>query len=138
MVDLVKSAATAKRLIEKHARSVTFFKDNRNAEDPVEPWRGPVIDANPSPAQGGTTLTVLACFVPAGGSGLGFMANDREASEVRDSGQVAIVAAKSMPTGTDLALFDSIRDGASVWKIVKVNLLRPASGPVLWEVTVIR
>lgn len=138
MPDFVKLAATAKRLVEGSARSVTFFKANRLPADAAKPWRGPE-SGDPVALEGGATLEdVLACFVPATGSGLGFDAMDRPGTLIRDAQQFALVAATSLPDGTDLSEFDSIEDGSTVWKIVHVAELHPADTGLLWSVAVTR
>ena len=147
MADFVKAAATAKRLIEANGRSVTFFKLNRTAADPTKPWRGPTLDADPTSALEGSKVTAKAAFVPASGSGFGRDARDRTTAAqrqeggaggtlVRDIKQIALVAASSMPSGTDLELFDAMRDGDRVWKIQFANILAPATTDIIWEVGV--
>lgn len=137
MPDFVKLAATAKRLVEGSARTVTFFKANRLPADAAKPWRGPE-SGDPTALEGGATLEVLASFVPVGGSGLGRDEMDRPGTLIRDAQQFALVAATSLPDGTDLAEFDSIEDGSTVWKIVHVAELHPADTGLLWSVAVTR
>jgi hypothetical protein len=142
VVDYDKLAATAKRLVEANGRAVTLLKANRSPETPSEPWRGPDVSDEPGVAEGGDSISgVLACFVPLG-SGLGLLGMDRAAeidggpSLLRNVEQVALVAATSLPNGTDLAEFDAIRDGGRIWKIHIVSSLRPATTGLIWSLGV--
>lgn len=136
MVDFASAAATAKRLIEANGRTVTLLKLNRTEADPTKPWRGPDTDADPSAAGEGGKLVVKAAFVPARGTGFGRDINASPNPLLSDVEQFALIAAASLPTGTDLEDFDLMRDRSKLWRIIFAGLLAPADTDVVWEVGV--
>jgi hypothetical protein len=135
--DFVKLAATAKRLIEQSGRAVTLYKQNREPADEAQPWRGPDMSVPPSSAEGGGRLSgVKAAFVPARGSGFGRDYVERQDDLSRNVEQVALIAATSLPAGTDLGAFDSMLDGSTVWRIYFAAKLAPATTALCWELGV--
>lgn len=120
MVNATRLAATAKRLIEANGRSVTIYKRARTAADTNKPWRGPAD----TPAD---TETVIAAFVPPGGSGFGrSVIVDGSLAQAFD--MVALVAATSLTSGVVLEEYSSIVDAdGSVWSIANVERLAPGS-----------
>ena len=141
MVNVAKLAATAKRLIEKpgHSRTVTLYKPNTEPANALQPWRGPAAAEEPSSAKGGSKLVCKACFVPVRGTGFGidaqFRGGDNEGAqgEVRDVREVALIAAKSLPTGTDLRGYTKLNDGTRMRSIYFAGLLSPGDTQVIWE-----
>lgn len=131
MVDLVKAAATAKRLIEANGRSVQLFKVDRTPADTSEPWRG--VSGAPSTAAGGASQAAIVAFVPATGGGFGKVTSDRPGTLATAVTTVGLLAANSVPSSVDVSQFDSIRDGAKIWKIVAREELRPATGSIMWQ-----
>jgi len=129
VADFVKLAATAKRLVEKNARTVRLVKLNRTPSSSSEPWRG--SDAAPATGTGGATLPAKACFVPASGSGLGKLVFDLTGRLETAFEQIGLVASNSVG-GADLSGFDQVVDDNSVWKIEARGELRPASKSLLW------
>lgn len=135
MADFTRSAALAKRLIEKNGRAVTLVKSNRTPANVNQPWRGPSTAAPPASAQGGDEIDAIAVFVPTSGSGLGRRTvDDPERPHIRNATDIALVASDSLGAGADLSVFDFLRDGSKLWKITGVQELRPSSTSVLWEV----
>ena len=133
MVDFTRSAALAKRLVEKHGRSVTLYKENRDPSDPALPWQGNV--ETPHLSEGGAQFPILACFVPVRGAGLGTVFANREAELAINCDQVCLVASDSIPAGytfEDVENADKVRDGDRVWSIVIREHLRPATKSVLF------
>lgn len=126
MADFVKLAATAKRLIEKNGRVVSLFKRSTTPANASQPWRGATaLDASGNP------LNVIACVVPAAGSGFGRRrVVDGELAEAFE--QVALVAASSLPADTELERFSTVVDGKRTWKIDAVDKLQPADVPLVY------
>jgi len=126
VADFVKLAATAKRLIEKNGRTVSLYKRSTTPANTLQPWRGTTaLDATGDP------LDVIACVVPAAGSGFGRRRIvDGELAEAFE--QVALVAASSVPDGADLERFSTMVDGKRAWKIDAVDKLQPADVPLVF------
>lgn len=121
-------AATVKRLIEANGRSVTLYKQGNVAQDSEKPWRGEADYPEGS-------VTGLAVFVPARGSGLGLAAMNED--NVKRAEQVMLFAAAN-DTGLDLEEFDLARDGGQDWKIVSTEVLSPAGTRLLYSFGVTR
>ena len=134
MADLVKAAATAKRLVEANGRSVTLFKLNRTADNSAKPWRG--SSAKPASSKGGLEIAgVKMAFVPASGSGLGKTITNEEGRLVTAYDQIGLLAADSLPstaTPADVLKADAVRDGSQVWSIEGREELKPADNSILF------
>lgn len=134
MADLVKLAATAKRLVEANGRAVAAFKVNRDPDAPAEPWRGTSTTA--APGDGGLQIpNVLMAFVPATGGGFGKLLANGAGSLVVAFDQVGLLASASLPAGATPANVeecDALRDGDDLWKIVTRGHLRPATTSLLF------
>lgn len=128
MVDFDSLSRVAQRLIEANARQVTLRRANTAAASAGEPWRGPA--GTIATGSGGATLSVLACFVPPGGSGMGRELRDMVGKMTVDADQVALVASRS--AGVDLTSFETVLDGGRTWKIVRADELRPATVSLIW------
>lgn len=133
MVDYAKLAATAKRLIEANGRSVTLFKSNTVPANAGQPWRGPDSSADPEEDEGGETLTVTVCFVPARGTNLSEEAREREETIVKDGVEYALIATNSLPDGTNVREFNAMQDGDNLWRVKFVGELRPGGTGLMWE-----
>lgn len=144
MVDLVRAAETAQRLIEAHGRSVTLYKANRDPDDAAKPWRG--TSSTPAPADGGLVIpNVLVSFVPAGNGGqganlLGRAVDDGAGSLAVVYEQIGLLATDSVIdagyTAEDVEACDLLLDTRTngeteLWNIVQRGHLRPASNSVL-------
>lgn len=131
MPDYVKLAATAKRLIEANARSVTLYKHDTAAADVAKPWDG--VDLVPDAGDGGDSFSVLACFVPASGSGLGRMVAGFGSSLLNEFQQFALIAVNSLPTPVpDLDEYDQLTDGSQSYGIGRRELLQPSTVPLFY------
>lgn len=128
MVNYTRLAATAKRLIEANGRSVTFRMRDRTAANVAQPWRGP--DNIPTPPDG-EVVTAVGVFVPAEGSGLGRQ-RVVDGTLLDTSEQVCIVAATSLPSGTDLGQFSTVEDTGRAWKIDYVDTLAPGATTLIY------
>jgi len=118
MVDYVKMAATAKRLINKNGRSVTLTKKDRTAANSSKPWRGPGTSDI-------TVKNVKAVIVP-------FDTEDVDNQLVRRGDSRAYVAASD----TDPNLiedFDDLLDGTDKWKIIDVSIINPGDKRIVYD-----
>lgn len=133
MVDYVKLAETAKRLIEANGRTITFVREAETREDPLKPWDGPGSDIAAPP----TEVPLYGVFVPPntvrqfGVTALG------QGTEFNDviafSEQIAIV----FPETHDLRTFTHIIDSER-WGIIGLQVLKPADTQLLAFVAVRR
>ncbi len=123
MVDYVKLAATAKRLIEANGRSITFVRDSETPVDVNKPWLGPT--------GADTTLILFGVFVPPdtvrqfGLSALG------QGTEFKDlisfSEEMAIV----FPDVNELRQFTHVEDETIRWGITGIQILKPSTVQLL-------
>ncbi len=125
MVDYTKLAATAKRLIEANGRTVTLYDASSTDADGAKPWSAPV------PSSPDDTDSVIACFVPVGGAGLGYMLRDAATQLNQVINQECLIATTSLNVD-DLRGADSISDGSRAWKIVTRQELAPGGTSLLW------
>lgn len=123
MVDYVRLAATAQRLVEANGRLITFIRNNETPDDPDKPWEGSTgVD---------TTLELSGVFVPPntvrqfGLTALG------QGTEFKDlisfSEEIAIV----FPETSDLRQFTHVLDDAVRWGITGIQVLKPGNTQVL-------
>ena len=126
MVDFVKSANTAKRLIDKNGRTVTLVQFDQSPADNAKPYEGPTAPrANPD-----ASVSVKAAFVPlSGASALGIRIEDVQL--LKRTVELCLVGPG--PTETrDFSKYDEIVDGGSNRKITFVEVLKPADTTVLY------
>lgn len=123
MVDFVRLANTAKRLIDANGRSLTVNQKSTTSSDSNRPW-GATTEANAD------TLTSI---------GLEF-----ENNKSFITGEVIKAEEKSFlfnaidSTNKDLTLFDELVDGTENYVISRVNELKPGSVILLYEFIVLR
>lgn len=118
MVDYVRVAATAKRLIDANGRQISLIRPSTVPLDPLKPWKGSV--------PGDEQLVINGVFVPPntvrqfGISSLG------EGTEFIDliqfSEQIAIVHQGQV----DVRDYTTLRDNGVNWNILGIQVLRPA------------
>ena len=131
MVDYVRMAQTASRLIANNGRAIQFFKFNEIPNDSNQPWKGPAISGEP-------TLKLTGVFVPPntvrefGLSALG--EGTRFEDLITFSQQVIIVAQGE----NDLQKYTTVIDRDERWGIVGLQVLRPGNTTVLGFVGVRR
>jgi len=126
LADFVKLAATAKRLVDKNGRTATLIKQGNTPTDPTKPWRG--LSTTPV-----ASVTGKVCFVSP--SDLGLVQENLD--NVKRTEKVALFAANN-DQGKLLEGFDLIRDGATDWKILRSELLQPATKKLLYMFEVAR
>lgn len=127
MVNFTALAATAKRLVEANGRAVSLLKDNRDPDNPAQPWRG----TSTAPSAPEDTQAAIIAFVPAGGSGLGRLASDAAGTLLVQLDQVGLLAATTVD-GIDVEKFDRVLDDGTSWRIVTRAKLQPSTTAVLW------
>jgi hypothetical protein len=122
MVDYVKLAATALRLVAANGREITFIRKSEIALDPLKPWKGPI--------SGETTFVTRGVFVPPNTVrqfGLTSLGKGTEFVDlVKFSEQIVILHQGE----TDLDQFTTLRDGAD-WNILGIQVLKPAGTAIL-------
>ncbi len=129
MVDYVRLAATAQRLVEANGRSVTAYKTNRTPDNPAEPWRG--TSSTPSTGAGGDSAPLIIAFVPPRGTGLGKLLERADGTLLDTIEQVGLLAADTVPAGDDIESFDQVLDGSTLYKIEQRETLKPGDTAVL-------
>lgn len=126
MVNYVKIAATAKRLIEANGRTVSLVRLDRDPADPDMPWRGPaVVDSAPyDPLDYPSPKAVIVPYTE----------DDIDGTLVRHGDKRAYVAATSTAVAAlNLAEYDGLIDNGEQYKIVSVNILNPGEIIILYE-----
>lgn len=123
MADFTRLAATAKRLIEKNGRSVTVIKQGKTPTDATKPWRGQDTTHLAS-------VTGKAVFVQPSKA-------IQNIDQLKRAEQVAYFAAAN-DSGQTLETFDLIKDGSTLWKILRAELLQPATKKLLYQFEVAR
>ena len=121
----------AERLINENGRSLTLQREDQvNPVDVAEPWRA----ADPAGANI-VSLTVLGVFIE-------YEKEDFDGSLVRRGDKRVLVAAKDtedVRTGTENILvedFDTLLDGAEIWKIITVEVIEPGPLRVMYDLQV--
>lgn len=119
MVDYVKLAATAERLIRLNGRLVSFVRKTEVPLDPLKPWKGNTA--------GETLLTVSAVFVPPNTVRQFGITSLGQGTEFIDlitfSEQIAII----YQADADLREYTTLRDGVD-YNILGIQVLKP--GPI--------
>jgi len=132
-IDYVALANKAQTLVQDSGRSVTFRRlDRTTLDDAGKPWRGTATPRTTVDASVTATAVVVS---PAGAAALGIVTLDSEL--IKRSQEVMIVALGATSTD-DLSTFDEVLDGTVLWKIQKVDTLKPADTTLLYFVGVAR
>lgn len=130
MVNYVRAAATAKRLIEENGRTVVLYRKVRTPLDSNKPWRGPDPstdpDANPVTPDPAIVGTVKAVFYP-------IDEKDENGGLLRRGEEMAMIAHDSLASPQDLDDIDSIVDGSFTYKVVKACPLGPGDVRIAYE-----
>jgi hypothetical protein len=124
MVNYVRSAATAKRLIEENGRTVTLYRKVRTPLDVNKPWRGPsTAAATPDPNVVGQVKAVIYPVKE----------EDVDDGLVRLGMQTAMVAHDSLQSPEDLSDIDAIKDGSYTYKVVKAVVIGPGDTKIVYQ-----
>lgn len=128
--DYSKTLQTARRLITKFGRTVTFVKLSAGPTDPTKPWRGATDPRAIDPV---SSLEIDAVFVePESLERLGLQR--ASADFIKSAEQVMIVA-----TDQDLGKFDEVIDtDGGRFKCDNIQTLQPAGTIILHYVRVQR
>lgn len=119
----VRLAATAKRLIEKHGRIVTFVKVSTTLTDANKPWDG-VVATSP------TEVSVPAAVF-----------NDLTFDEAgtmvhRKNVGLVLVAQDALGASVDLAAYDAMNDRGKPRKITRRMSIAPGDVSIAWMLEV--
>jgi hypothetical protein len=125
MVNYVRAAATAKRLIEANGRYVTLFRKDKTAADTSKPWRGPIGSSDEEVG------TVKAVFYP-------IEEYDEKEGLVRRAEEKVMIAHDSLPIPEDLEDIDHMVDNGKIYKVITASPLGPGSVRVAYEFVVKR
>lgn len=130
-IDYTRMAQVARTLIEANGREITIRKLRNTATDASKPWRG-----NADPDVGGAGLdpvTLDAVAVPPSSlNELGMKINTPDL--VQQASRVFIAAPPETPV--DLSAYDEVVDGSAVFRVIKLDELRPADTTLLYYVWV--
>lgn len=123
MVDYVKLAATAKRLVAANGRTITFVQNSEVAVDPDKPW-GATEEQR-------TVLVTSAVFVPPntvrqfGLTALG------QGTEFVDLVAFSDYIGIFFPGTVDCRKFSHVEDGAETFGIIGLQILKPGDVQLL-------
>jgi hypothetical protein len=129
MADHSSFLKTARRLVSKHGRSVSFYKLSNTIANPAKPWEGAGV-----PTETGL-VTTNAVFLPhAGELELGKVIHDMEV--FRKAEQMIMVAPPT--SGVNLEEYHLMVDGSVRWRIEVIRTIKPANLAVLYVAGVCR
>jgi hypothetical protein len=120
MVNYVRAAANAKRLIEENGREVDLYRKSRTPADAAKPWRGPTSPGN--------TLvgSPIAFIYPA-------TEKDEQGGLLRKGEMTCLIAHDSLDPAEDLTTLDHIVDGSDTWKVEQAWKIGPGTVTVLYQ-----
>lgn len=121
MANYTKLAATAKRLIDKNGRTVTLIQQGQDVTDSDKPWR-------PDPTYARAKVTGKAVFTELE------MANP-EGIKRKVEG---LLFAAADDGGHKLEDFDTVQDGAEVWRLLNGTVIAPGDIRVVYMFEVAR
>lgn len=116
----------AKDLIEHYGKTVDLLKESRVSADPDAPWEGTTTSET-------RVEDVYAVYVPLFG----------EAAVMETIASLGGTVNKSMNSfligvvkGYDVRTFQKIVEDSKVWRILKVNMIKPGDTVLLYQVEV--
>lgn len=121
-----KFAKLARRLIAKHGRIVTIEKLSRTPEDSDKPWRGP----DPDPEVG------LEYSVPVKGVIVEYDDDQIDDDMIRRSDKRLLVGVPASDPVTDFIGADYVRDGDSIYGIVRVQPVEPGETRCMYDIQI--
>lgn len=122
MVDYVKMAATALRLVTKNGKTITLVKLATTPSDVTKPWRGPVDQRGPAAA----SVDLKGVEVPLLKRQFGAAYSKKD---IPDTVTDAFLVAPALSGTPDLTEFDELISDGVTYKIEVADVLRP--GPVI-------
>jgi len=119
-MDYAELATLAQELIDDAGRDVTIVRFKQSANDSAKPWQGP---GSPTTVPN-ATATVKAVMAA---QGLGFKGMDQDL--MKKAEQFCLVG----PTaGFDLATANAVIDGSTHWRVLFIEMLKPADTVLLY------
>lgn len=116
----------AKDLIEHYGKTVDLLKESRVSADPDAPWEGTTISET-------RVEDVYAVYVPLFG----------ESAVMETIASLGGTVNKSMNSfligvvnGHDVRTFQKVVEDSKVWRILKVNMIKPGDTVLLYQVEV--
>ena len=116
-------AKTAKKLIDRFGRQVTFKRLAQSSADPDRPWEGPV-DPHGTPDASQQLTAVFATSESLG--------EEAVSPEMVRRSEQFLLAAPGPDVSYDLSTFTEVEDGGVAWKIQDVEVLRPGDTTILY------
>jgi hypothetical protein len=127
VVDYVKLAATALRLVDKNGKTITVRKLAGTAADPTKPWRGPADPRSPT----ADSQDVRA--VEVGVDTLTKMGKVIKKTDIPDNVEKCYIVAPGLATPA-LDDFDEVIDGDVQARIVLMKPLKPADTVLIYVI----
>jgi len=130
-VDYARMAEVARKLIADNGREIIIRKLQTTASDPNKPWRG---NTNPDVSGAGldpVTLDAVA-VPPSSASDLGFKIMSPDL--ILNASNIYIAAPPE--SEADLSEHTEVKDGDRVYRITKLDVLRPANTTLLYFIMV--
>jgi hypothetical protein len=126
MVDYVKLAGIAERLVNKSGRAVTLVRNPTTMADPMKPWKGPdFVDGEE------ITLDVKAVFVTPNQVRIFGLSALGDSTQFVDMVAVSEQIMILFPGENDIKQFQTVRDGTVNWNITAIQILKPADTTLL-------
>lgn len=123
MVDYVKLAATAERLVRENGRPISFVRKAGGPIDPSRPWKGSVDSEE--------TLELSGVFVTPNQVRIFGLSALGEGTEFIDMVSFSEQIIITCPGENDLRLYQTVRDGTINWNVTAYQFLRPATLNIL-------
>lgn len=120
MVDYVKSRKTAKRLLDKNGRLVTFKSNSRRLLDDSRPW-GDATGAK-------DTFDSKCVFVD-------YEYREIDGRNVKDGDKKLLLNAID-PGDNKVEDFEIVKDGDDEWRIKNIKPVKPGEIEVMYEVQI--
>jgi len=118
MPDFNKSAKTAKRLIDKNGRLVTFIRNSRTPDDSNKPW-GESDGAS-------QTFDMICAFID-------YKVREIDGESIRVGDKKLL--ANAIDNGDNkIEDFEFVQDGDTKWRIKFVNPTQPGDIVVMYEI----
>jgi hypothetical protein len=124
-MDYARSAATAKRLIERDGRTVNIYRKQTTPADASKPWRGPAAPAD-----------ILVASVK--GVVYPFESKDVDGTIIRLTDSRIMIAHDSLVGVTDFEVLDWVEDSGVYYKIEHVAVIGPGDTRIAYDIKIRR
>lgn len=118
MVNQVKLAKTAKRLIEANGRELTLVNESTTSADPLKPHRGRVESAD-------VTTTVIGIIT-------NYRLSQIDGHLIRRGDKRCVIAANSLASGIVLTDYEKLIDTGVSYKIKDIEPVKPGKVPLIY------